>query len=312
MLKLIAKGLIFAGLLAGIVQAQQPAQHIAAGPTLPSRCSNLTGDVWILTSGITGLYVCNSSGVFVLQITPSTNINGVNITLGSFNTISGPNWMLGTGRNTSTAYFSPLTGNTTAALALLPSGLGGGGGYYVYNSPDVSRSNSGFFEFQLSGNIAQILTGLNGTGTPVTTINEGELTGSNSSLTSINREFNGVIRDTLTNTGLYTPTLYGSITECNSGASPAVCGAAPSGSIAVPAGTNSTLQVNTTAVTANSQIILTSDDSATVTSTTCNTTIASLALPPAITARSVGTSFTITLLGTTSTNPVCFNYFIIN
>jgi hypothetical protein len=99
---------------------------------------------------------------------------------------------------------------------------------------------------------------------------------------------------------------------CANGSSPAVCGTASGGFVAVPAGTNSTLVVNTTAVTTLSQIHLTNDASETIAGTTCNTTAASLALSPFVIARTPGTSFTIELVGTTTANPVCVSYTITN
>lgn len=106
---------------------------------------------------------------------------------------------------------------------------------------------------------------------------------------------------------------YFSTTNCSSSASPAVCGSAAAGSVAVPTGTNPTLVVNTTAVTANSQIFVQSDDTlGTKLGITCNSTIASLAVEPVISARTGGTSFTITINGVISTNAVCLSYFIVN
>jgi hypothetical protein len=108
-------------------------------------------------------------------------------------------------------------------------------------------------------------------------------------------------------------TAYLTATNCSSSASPAVCGSAAAGSVAVPTGTNSTLVVNTTAVTANSQIFVQSDDTlGTKLGITCNSTLASLIVEPVVTARTGGTSFTITISGTTTTNPVCLSYFIVN
>jgi hypothetical protein len=110
-------------------------------------------------------------------------------------------------------------------------------------------------------------------------------------------------------------TIYHTATNCTSGASPAVCAAAASGAVALPAGTGSTLVVNTTAVTATSRILLTIDDSLTVTGVTCNTTLATLvATPLAITARTAGSSFTVsTSAGAViTTNPLCFSYLIFN
>jgi hypothetical protein len=109
------------------------------------------------------------------------------------------------------------------------------------------------------------------------------------------------------------PPAYLTSTNCSSGASPAVCGSAAAGSVAVPTGTNATLTVNTTAVTANSQIFVQQDDTLGARlSVTCNSTLSSLIVEPVVTARSAGTSFTVTISGTTVTNPVCLSYFIVN
>lgn len=104
-------------------------------------------------------------------------------------------------------------------------------------------------------------------------------------------------------------------TNCSSSASPAVCGAAAAGSVAIPTGTtSSTLQVNTTAVTANSQIVFYPDDTlgTKLGSITCNNTLATLAGGSFISARTPGVSFTITFNGSILTNKVCGSYFIIN
>jgi hypothetical protein len=96
-----------------------------------------------------------------------------------------------------------------------------------------------------------------------------------------------------------------------SSASPAACAGAASGSVAVPTAA-STYTVNTTAVTANSQIII-QQDTTTTTGTrlgvTCNTTV-STALP-LLTAKVAGTSFTFSLTAP-ATNPDCFSYTIVN
>lgn len=106
---------------------------------------------------------------------------------------------------------------------------------------------------------------------------------------------------------------YKTATNCSNAASPAVCGSAAAGAVAVPTGiTSVVLVVNTTAVTANSQITLTSDDSLTIAATTCNSTLATLVGGLAVTARTAGTSFTITYNGTIATNPLCVSYSIVN
>jgi len=107
---------------------------------------------------------------------------------------------------------------------------------------------------------------------------------------------------------------YSTGSNCSSSASPAVCGSAAAGSVLIPTGTSSsTLTVNTTAVTANSQIFFYPDDSlGTKLSTTCNSTLATLAGGSFISARTAGTSFTITFNGSILTNGVCGSFFIVN
>lgn len=103
-------------------------------------------------------------------------------------------------------------------------------------------------------------------------------------------------------------TTINTITNCSSSASPAVCAAAPSGSVVVAAAAT-TVVVNTTAVTANSQILLTSDSSlGTKLGVTCNAT----PTQAWISARTAGTSFTVTVASAPTTNPQCLSYTIIN
>ena len=112
----------------------------------------------------------------------------------------------------------------------------------------------------------------------------------------------------VTSGGKVSSTLFGSETNCSSSTGPAVCAAAAAGSVIIPAaGTDVT--VNTTAVTANSQIFAIFDQSlGTKLGVTCNSTTAN----PHIGARVAGTSFTIHANVSPVTNPACFSYFIIN
>lgn len=102
--------------------------------------------------------------------------------------------------------------------------------------------------------------------------------------------------------------------NCSSSASPAVCGSAAAGSIAFPTGTtNVSLTVDTTAVTANSQIFIFPDSSlGTKLGITCNSTLSTLAGGVEITARTPGTSFTATFNSTIATNALCASYLIVN
>ncbi len=107
-------------------------------------------------------------------------------------------------------------------------------------------------------------------------------------------------------------TKFLTVTNCSSAASPAVCGSAASGSVVIAASAT-TVQVNTSAVTANSQIFVFPDETlGTKLSVTCNSTLATAASGLAITARSAGSSFTISTLATVAVNPVCLSYMIVN
>ena len=121
------------------------------------------------------------------------------------------------------------------------------------------------------------------------------------------------------NTGSLTvPNLTGgtieTATNCSSSASPAICGSAAAGSVALPTNAvSSSIVVNTTAVTANSQILVTTDDTlGTKLGVTCNSTVATLVGGLTISARTPGTSFTIANNVAVVTNPLCVSYLIIN
>lgn len=103
-------------------------------------------------------------------------------------------------------------------------------------------------------------------------------------------------------------TIHSIAPACYSSASPAVCAASAAGAVTIAAGAT-TKVVNTTAVTANSQILLTFDSSlGTKLGVTCNTTLAT----PYVTARTPGTSFTITVGSAPAANPACYSYSILN
>jgi hypothetical protein len=107
----------------------------------------------------------------------------------------------------------------------------------------------------------------------------------------------------------FSASLFKTETNCASSASPAVCASASTGSIVVAAGAT-TVTVNTTNVTANSVIQITEDSSlGAKLSVTCNTT---LIRTYAVSARSAGTSFTITSSAAPTTNPACLNYLVFN
>lgn len=104
---------------------------------------------------------------------------------------------------------------------------------------------------------------------------------------------------------------FSSVTNCLLGgatgtASPAACGSAPAGRIAIPA-SQTTYQVNTSAVTANSTIMIqqTTDNSGLPSSPTCSPTVDA----PMESARTGG-EFTFTLTSVAAV--MCYNYWIVN
>lgn len=100
--------------------------------------------------------------------------------------------------------------------------------------------------------------------------------------------------------------------NCASSTTPAVCGSNSVGSITMPVGAT-TIVVDTSAITAISQIFIQPDTSINLSSITCNTTATQFAGPYYISARTIGTSFTITSLGTApAVNPACLSFNIIN
>jgi hypothetical protein len=93
-----------------------------------------------------------------------------------------------------------------------------------------------------------------------------------------------------------------------------VCGSAAAGSAALPTNAvSSSIQINTTAVTANSQIFYATDDTlGTKLGVTCNSTVATLVGGLTISDRTPATSFTISNNVAVVTNPLCVSYFIVN
>ena len=100
----------------------------------------------------------------------------------------------------------------------------------------------------------------------------------------------------------------GTKTACVAGSGDAACSAAPAGSFVIDA-TDTNTVVSTTAVSANSQILVSQDSSlGTLLGVTCNT----VTFSGKVTARTASTSFTYTVDVAPVTDPGCYSYFIIN
>ena len=100
----------------------------------------------------------------------------------------------------------------------------------------------------------------------------------------------------------------GTNVSCQSNSSPAICTTAPAGSFIIPAGASS-IVVDSTVVSASSQIFVEQDDSlGPKLGVTCYTTSNTA---PRATARSAGASFTVTVAAP-SGNPGCYSFWIVN
>lgn len=128
-----------------------------------------------------------------------------------------------------------------------------------------------------------------------------------------NNSFNGSATNSLLGSNITLisngqTTQINSTSVCASSSNPATCGSRISGSVAIAASSNS-VTVDTTAVTANSQILVTFDDSLGARlGVTCNTTFTA----PFVSARTAGTSSNIAVTSAPSTNPACFSFTILN
>lgn len=126
--------------------------------------------------------------------------------------------------------------------------------------------------------------------------------------TLIDLQVGGASKMKVDKAGVHTSVAYATATNCADSAGAAACGSAAAGAVVIDAGSTSVV-VSTTAVTANSEVFVQYDSSlGTRLGITCNTTPAL----PAVTARTAGTSFTITVPAAPAVNPACYTYHIIN
>ena len=175
---------------------------------------------------------------------------------------------------------------------------------FMYGASVLSQGGSAYGMaggLYLNSNTLYLGTG----GTPYISVSSG-LVGMNGGMTfsTDNAYPIGASGAAASNVYSYALTLSG---KCSSSASPAVCGAKSSGTVQVPASAT-TLQVNTTAAAAASEIFY-SYTTAASGCTTAPTNIASLGVPYT-SAISAGSNFTITLPVAPLTNPACVQYVI--
>lgn len=105
---------------------------------------------------------------------------------------------------------------------------------------------------------------------------------------------------------------YSTATNCSDSAGAAACGSAAAGSFVIDAAATSVV-VSTTSLTANSQVFLQEDSSLGARlGVTCNTQSILILGPPVITARTAGTSFTVSIVVGPTATPMCLSYHLVN
>ncbi len=184
--------------------------------------------------------------------------------------------------------------------------FGRSGQNIIMNSKVGISTTSPTANLEVNGNIFSNFINVLANGLGLDTYTPGVLSLGSTTATSI---IIGRIGITTTVPGLLKVGTFGTVSNCNSTASPATCDSASSGSVAMATG-GSTLVVNTTAVTANSQIFIQEDSSlGSRLGITCNT---GTNRTYTVSARTAGTSFTITSTNNPVTNKACLSYFIVN
>jgi hypothetical protein len=260
--------------------------------------------------GVTGTVALGSSG----QLTVDASGN-----LATSGTVSGS---MALDKVTGAAAVSTAT-ETAAGNVKTFAGVETGAAHYPYvftNANSTNNNSSGALLVSTTGTstgaVPMIVNqGSSSTGNAFAVVNGGSVTNGvlsgGTTLFNISAFGNAQISGALTlSNGGVNANSYTTNNTCSSAASPAVCGNNSAGSFVIAAA-GTAVTVNTSAVTANSQIFVQEDESlGGKLSVTCNTGI--LANPPAITARVAGTSFSVGITAGLAVNPVCFSYFIVN
>jgi len=287
----------------GMTLSGGPLRVTAAGAASKSQIT-ITGTLFTGGSGTTTF-----PSLYINQGTAPTNLSTAGTEFG----INAPSGFTGNmidlklnGASTSSFTVSALGATTVAGLLTGSSGANFSGSVQAGSASFFGWTSTTFMSSPSSGIILLQNSALNN----FTRLDMGGTTSSFAALQLNGTNLQAELADGSAQTG-FSSSKFSTETNCSNAASPAVCGSASSGVVAVPTGTNPTLTINTSAVTANSRFFLTIDESATIAATTCNTTLATL-LQPVVTARIPGTSFTIQVPATLAVNPACVSYLVFN
>lgn len=277
-------------------------ERVGIGPTA-NTTSNAT-----FTSGATTLTVVSTTGYptkgyllvgstnFQPEILSYTGLTGTTFT-GLVRSLYGTTAAASQTTGTSVILVDHIEGDSTAATPTMLK-LWKGGLFFYPNSNDLfstTVSNAGIGTAQTIF-AASFAVGGSAGGASMTTSGTGIGFFNSSSVQIAN----------LSGAGQLQATTFATATTCTSTASPAVCGTSAAGIVQVAAAAT-TLTINTTAITANTGCWFTYDTEG----ITAPTNIINL-ITPYISARTAGTSITITIPVAPLTNPVNLQYGCLN
>jgi hypothetical protein len=292
------------------MQAQVTAYRIIVYGSLPAYCNPLNGDVVILSTNGQA-YQCTGSGTW-----GSLGLSNTQTLTSNQGTLTGASTpFIGhsvTWNNAGTTFTDDFR-NITITAATYPSyfanwWVGGAPVFQIDSNGDITNTQPS----QTASNPWLTHTSTWNAGGVTFVDDLRTITNTASAAASLLRK-NVVGTTTVESLGVNgqeTATSYADIVTCASGAAPAVCTTATAGAVVIPSGSSS-VTVNTSAVTANSQIMAIQDNSlGTLLSKTCTAS----GIPLMITARTPGTSFVIgtSTGGNVAANNECISFQIRN
>jgi len=278
------------------------ARRIFSGTAAPpATCNAGPVDVYVRTGGVSaGLYLCLTTNTWTGPLGSGTGT--VTNTGGA---LTANSVVLGAG-GSDTKVVGGFTTDGTGLLNLGSTGVGG--------SLKIFGSVSGSNTFSAAGNGTE----LDSTAS-VLSLPAGSTFQAASGSVTLTAPVNVTLQSGGTGNIILTGghlTTNANCSAVGSAASPSVaaCGAAFAGSFSCATNAVNTCTVNTTAVTANSEIFLSQrEDTTTGTrlGVTCNATPSTIVADENITAVVAGTSFSFSLTQPV-TNPNCYSYFLVN
>jgi hypothetical protein len=274
----------------------------------PTAYTSGTATVWLNASPATGAGLVGGGGGTVTAV---TGVSPITSTGGTTPAIGCATCATGSGVSEQIAYWlgtSSLTGATGLTIAFLTSPLTAASTFVtIGDGNEVAGGGGGSLTLKATTNVSGQL-------------NIANSSGFTAALNDVGSGANATFKLNASSPGTYilaTTNQVVTATNCaavGTAASPSVasCTGAPAGAFSCdPAASGATCTVNTTIVTANSEILVTLVASeSTRLGVTCNN---SPSLVPAVllATKTAGTGFTVNA-PTFTTNPVCFDFLVIN